>query len=347
MLQYLTKLTPEDVDGITSADVFATRYITYTEVALTGDLDKVVTAVLSGTTAMVLEGGFGFWRDCTEDTEKARANRQMIKDTVKWLHDQDIRMTVNSSVAHIVPTMKGYKPEYQLWVELTNSKGEVTRTFDIPQQRFTDNPDVGSRGRSYLDITNPEAMDWYLNTIWGDLVELGIEGVKIDFCEMMPEEGVYNVYDANKEVIDHLTLKYCFHNPDMFTGMNAHHAYPTYFISRFCKDMNEKVAKRADGDGFMVLSRGGAFGSQRNPYLWAGDQQRNYPNLKTQLVALVTSGLGGVPFMTYDMAGYSYPRVGAYFDEDMLLLESQVYSRSIEYTAFTPCRDSRCSSPSG
>jgi hypothetical protein len=56
-------------------------------------------------TAMVLEGGFGVWRDCTEDTEKAKKNRQFIKDTVKWLHDQNIRVTVYSSVADIAPTM--------------------------------------------------------------------------------------------------------------------------------------------------------------------------------------------------------------------------------------------------
>ncbi|MBQ9797087.1 MAG: hypothetical protein IJW50_05130 [Clostridia bacterium] len=288
-------------------------------------------------TAMVLEGGFGVWHDCTEDTEKAKKNRQFIKDTVKWLHDQNIRVTVYMSVANITPRMKGYKPEYQLWVEMTNSKGEVTRTFDIPQQKFTDNPDVGARGRSYLDITNPEALDWYLNTIWADVVDLGIEGVKIDFCEMMPEEGVYPVRNEKQEIVDYQTLKYCFHTPDMFTGMNAHHAYPTYFISTFCKAMNEKVAKRADGDGFMVLSRGGAFGSQRNPYLWAGDQTRTYPTLQKQMTALMTSGLGGVPFMTYDMAGYSYAKPGVYFEEGTMETESQIYTRAIEYTAFTPC----------
>ena len=56
MLQYLTNLTPDKVEGITSADEFATRYITYTEVDLTADFDKTVTAVLSGTTALVVEG---------------------------------------------------------------------------------------------------------------------------------------------------------------------------------------------------------------------------------------------------------------------------------------------------
>lgn len=288
-------------------------------------------------TAMVLEGGFGFWRDCTGDTEKAKNNRQLIKDTVKWLNEHDIKVMVYMSVASICPEMKGYKPEYQLWVDLTDSKGNVTSTFSIPQQRFTDNPDVGKTGRSYMDITNPEAVEWYMDTVWQDLIDLGLDGIKIDFCEMMPEEGVYNVYNGQKEIIDTTTLKYRFHNPETFTGMNAHHAFPTYFISLFCKKMNEKIAKRPDGKGFMVLSRGGAFGSQRNPYLWAGDQTRTFDNLRTQLTSIVTAGLAGVPFMTYDMAGYSYGAVGAWFEDGMREIESEIYARSIEYTAFTPC----------
>ena len=288
-------------------------------------------------TAMVLEGGYGFWKECTQDTEKAQKARQLVKDTVQWLNERDIKVMVYNSISNISSAMKGYKPEYQLWADLTDSKGNVTSTFSIPQQKFTENPDVSSSGRAYLDLTNPEAVDWYIDTIWQDLIDLGIAGIKIDFCEMLPEEGTYNVYNENKELVDTTTLKYRFHNPDMFTGMNVHHALPTYFISLFCKKMNEKIAKRKDGKGFMVLSRGGAFGSQRNPYLWAGDQTRVFENLQTQLTAIVTAGLSGVPFMTCDMAGYSYTRMGEYFDDGMLEKESEIYARAIEYTAFTTC----------
>jgi hypothetical protein len=183
-----------------------------------------LTAIGQKPTAMVLEGGFGVWRDCTEDNETARANRQHIKNTVKWLNERGIKVMTYMSVADITPKMKGYKPEYHLWVDITDSKGNVTSTLSIPQQRFTDNPDVGKTGRSYMDITNPEAVDWYIDTIWQDLIELGFDGIKIDFCEMLPEEGTYPVYNENKEIIDTKTLKYRFCNPDMFTGMNVHHA---------------------------------------------------------------------------------------------------------------------------
>ena len=296
-----------------------------------------LTAVGQKPTAMVLEGGFSYWLNCTEDTEKARANRQHIKDTVKWLKERDIKVMTYMSIADITPDMKGYKPEYHLWVDVIDSKGNVNTTNRIPQQRFTDNPDVGATGRDYMDITNPEAVDWYIDTIWQDLIDLGFDGIKIDFCEMLPEEGTYPVYNENKEIIDTKTLKYRFYDPDMFTGMNVHHAFPTYFISLFCKKMNEKIAQRPDGNGFMVLSRGGGFGSQRNPYLWAGDQTRVFENLQTQITSILTAGLSGVPFMTYDMAGYSYPRVIGYFDDGMRETESEIYARAIEYTAFTTC----------
>ena len=289
-------------------------------------------------TAMVLEG-FWYWQDCTKDNEVAQARRTEIKETVKWLNSLGIKVMYYMSVAQISPSMKGYKPEYQLHVDLKYPDGHVETTFKIPQQGFSSNPDLGSGGatRAYLDITNPEAVDWYMNTIWQDLVDMGCDGMKIDFCEMMPEEGSYALRNKEKEVIGHVDLTYRFHNPAMFTGMNAHHALPTYYISLFCKLMNEKVAKRADGDGFMALSRGGAFGSQRNPYLWAGDQTRVFHNLQTQLTSTITSGLAGVPFMTYDMAGYGYSPEGVFFHDGSMEMESQIYTRAVEYTAFTPC----------
>ena len=32
-----------------------------------------------------------------------------------------------------------------------------------------------------------EATDWYFGKIWGEMIEMGMDGVKIDFCEVMPE----------------------------------------------------------------------------------------------------------------------------------------------------------------
>ena len=56
MLQYLSKLPSEDVSGVTDAREFITRFITYIEVSSTADLDQVTRGVLSGQTALVVEG---------------------------------------------------------------------------------------------------------------------------------------------------------------------------------------------------------------------------------------------------------------------------------------------------
>ena len=54
----------------------------------------------------------------------------------------------------------------------------------------------------------------------------------------------------------------------------------------------------------MCLSRGGGIGAQRYPFLWAGDQLREWRFLQAVLTSILSSGLSGLPFMSYDLAGY-------------------------------------------
>ena len=56
---------------------------------------------------------------------------------------------------------------------------------------------------------------------------------------------------------------------------------------------------------------GGGIGSQRNPYLWAGDQWRVMEKLDDQVLAMLNAGMSGVPFMTYDLTGYQYGQLCA------------------------------------
>ena len=56
MLQFLSKITPDTLSAVTEAGEFIARCITYVEVDHTADLDRAVTQVLSGATALVVEG---------------------------------------------------------------------------------------------------------------------------------------------------------------------------------------------------------------------------------------------------------------------------------------------------
>ena len=56
MLEFMAQIPPQDAEGITDAKQFINRFITFIEVDCTADTEKVVTMVLSGVTALVVDG---------------------------------------------------------------------------------------------------------------------------------------------------------------------------------------------------------------------------------------------------------------------------------------------------
>jgi alpha-D-xyloside xylohydrolase len=133
-----------------------------------------------------------------------------------------------------------------------------------------------------------------------------VDGCKIDFCEQLPENYKLLYYD------------------ETVPTEGSHHWYPTAFCAMYWDLISSKP------DSGMCYTRGGGIGSQRAPYMWAGDQARGYASLEWQLTAVLSSGLSGVPYMSYDMAGYKY----GYRD---IAAESQVFIRGTQFTAFTVC----------
>ena len=130
----------------------------------------------------------------------------------------------------------------------------------------------------FVDITNPDALDWWQGTVWGTLVqEIGIDGAKIDFCEQFPEHVPVTFDDGR-------------------SSSGAHHWYPTLYNAMMYKHFNTRP------DGGMCLSRGGGIGAQRYPFLWAGDQLREYSFLKAILTGVLSSGLSGIPFIWHNGA---------------------------------------------
>ena len=170
-------------------------------------------------------------------------------------------------------------------------------------------PDFAKRlSRAYLDVTNPEAVTWFFEQYWYYLAnDIGVDGCKIDFCEQVPEDQEILYYDRSMSV------------------SGSHHWYPTVFCSMF----GEMISSKPNGG--MSYTRGGGIGSQRAPYMWAGDQTREYGSLAMQLKAVLTSGLSGVPFMSYDMSGYQYG------GSKSIAKEAQVFIRGTQFTAFTIC----------
>lgn len=231
-----------------------------------------------------------------------------LKELCDYVHSLGKKFLVYMAVGSASGSMAGYKDEYMLSINLSNG----TSTIRLPKTHAgTNNPDSGdpADGRVYLDITNPEAVEWFFDTYWDYLAnEIGVDGCKIDFCEQIPENFDINFYDES------------------MSEAGTHHWYPSAFCAMFWDMISSKP------DSGMCYTRGGGIGAQRAPYMWAGDQAREYISLKYQLVAMLSSGLSGVPFMSYDMSGYQYGSAS----QD-IAYESQVFLRGTEFTAFSVC----------
>lgn len=156
-----------------------------------------------------------------------------------------------------------------------------------------------------IDLTNPEAVAKW-EEVWGELMyNIGADGAKIDFCEQFPDKKMIHFADGR--------------NP-----MAAHHWYPTLYNALRYKHFNQKT------DGGICFSRGGGIGAQRYPFVWAGDQRREFFFLSVVLKAALSLGLSGVPFVSWDMAGYQPS-----FNPFDLINEDKVFLRGIEMTAFS------------
>ncbi len=230
-----------------------------------------------------------------------------LAELCDYVHALGKKFLVYMRVGSARDSMDGFNPNYL--VTMTDPKGITTSLLPSAE---TNNPDTNPDDPGsypYLDITNPEAVEWFFNDYWKYLSEeVGVDGCKIDFCETLPEYYQLNYYDENMPT------------------EGSHHWYPTAFCAMFWDMISDKP------DSGMCYTRGGGIGSQRAPYMWAGDQKRNYQSLEFQLNACLSSGLSGVPFMSYDMSGYQYGDAS----QDPYY-EAQVFLRGTQYTAFTIC----------
>ena len=230
-----------------------------------------------------------------------------LTELCDYVHSLGKKFLVYMRVGVASEQMDGFSGNYLL--SMTTPSGSTTTKLPAAE---TNNPDTGGatdRAYPYLDITNPQAVDWFFNDYWQYLSEdVGVDGCKIDFCETLPEYYELNYYD------------------ETMPTSGSHHWYPSAFCAMFWEMISDKP------DSGMCYTRGGGIGAQRAPYMWAGDQARCYQSLEFQLTAVLSSGMSGVPFMSYDMSGYQYGH-----ESQDPAYEGQVFVRGTQFTAFTIC----------
>lgn len=178
------------------------------------------------------------------------------------------------------------------------SKGYVVTNADGSPYRI---PSGQWFGDSMVpDFTNTAATDWWMSKRSYLVDEIGIDGFKTDGGEVIFGRGA------------------TFSNGS--TGDSMHNAYP----SAYTKAYSDFLDARKPGES-TLFSRAGAQGAQTTSIFWAGDQNSSFTGLNDALRAGLSAGSSGVPFWSWDLAGFTgdFP-------------SSELYLRSAAMSVFTP-----------
>ncbi len=168
--------------------------------------------------------------------------------------------------------------------------------------------DFGEFDCGVVDFTNPEAMDWFAETIIGqNMLDYGLSGWMADFGEYLP----IDIHLSN--------------------GIDAklmHNAWPTIWA-----EVNAKaVASRGKTGEALFFMRAGFTGVQAHcPLLWGGDQSVDFTRhdgLVTVMSGALSSGLLGNAYHHSDIGGYT-----SLFGN---VRTAELLMRWAEMAAFTP-----------
>jgi alpha-glucosidase (family GH31 glycosyl hydrolase) len=155
-------------------------------------------------------------------------------------------------------------------------------------------------GSLVLDFTNPKAAEWWLAKRDYLVTELGVDGFKTD--------GGEHIWDTETRFSDGMR------------GRRRINTYPVTYERAYKQFMQ---ARR--GNDYVLFSRAGYTGAQQNPCHWAGDEISTWDAFRASVRAMFNAGICGIPFMGWDIAGFSGPLPG-----------SELYLRATAFSALCP-----------
>ncbi|GAA0178844.1 glycoside hydrolase family 31 protein [Clostridium sediminicola] len=131
-----------------------------------------------------------------------------------------------------------------------------------------------------LDFSNEEGVNWWFNKRRYLVDDIKVDGFKTDGGEFLFGQGL-KAWDGR-------------------TGEQLRNDYPNDYISAYYNFINE-----ANPEGGITFSRAGFTGAQNFPAHWAGDERSNFEAFERSLYAGLSSGISGIPFWGWDLAGFS------------------------------------------
>lgn len=157
-----------------------------------------------------------------------------------------------------------------------------------------------------VDLTNPDAYNWFKSIIKTNMIDLGMSGWMADFGEYLPVECQL-------------------HNS---TGETLHNVWPDLWVK-----LNREVLEETNQLGkILFFNRAGYSNNLKyTTLIWNGDQHVDFTDdfgMRSALRAMLSLSLSGV--------GYSHSDVGGYTTVPGIKRNKTLYLRWLEMNTFTP-----------
>lgn len=192
--------------------------------------------------------------------------------------------------------------EKELYAEAAE-KGYLTKDYSGNDYQV----EFGEFYAGVVDLTKPEAYDWYKNVIKKNLIEFGLDGWMADFGEYLPTDTV------------------------MHNGVDAeimHNAWPALWAK-----CNYDALVESDKLGeILFFMRAGYTGSQKySVMMWAGDQNVDW-SLDDGLASVIPAALS----LAMTGHGLHHSDIGGYTTLFEMKRSKELLMRWCEFSAFTP-----------
>ena len=134
-----------------------------------------------------------------------------------------------------------------------------------------------------IDLTNPEAFEWYKNILKQNMIDIGMSGWMADFGEYLPVNCV--LYSREDPIL-------------------YHNKYPVEWAR-----LNYEAMKESSRNDLIFFMRSGYIGSSRYcPLVWAGDQNVDWSKsdgIPTVIPSMISMGYSGILFHHFDAGGFT------------------------------------------
>jgi len=174
-----------------------------------------------------------------------------------------------------VPIRNFYKEAEQKGYLVKNQVGDtyVVETVGFPT--------------ALVDLTNPDARDWFAGVIADQVLRVGATGFMADFGEYLPFDSVLDTGKALKQ----------------------HNRWPQLWA----KTVRE-ACKQGGVPDCVAFFRSSYLGTAKNaPLMWAGDQMVDYAvqdGMRNAVQGMLAGGVSGAPLWHSDIGGYTSINAG-------------------------------------